>query len=64
MLVNQSLELIGGFIVLLFLLPFLMAGLEDTPDERPGGEHPATMARQQAAPAHPVNPPTPKMRSS
>ena len=33
---DHSLELIGGVIALLFVLPFLLAWLEDSLHERPG----------------------------
>lgn len=38
---DESLELIGAVIALLFILPFLMTWLEDSLDQRPGvNRHP------------------------
>jgi len=38
---DQSLELIGGVLALLFVLPFLMAWLEDSLHQRPGVNRPS-----------------------
>lgn len=38
---DQTLELIGGVVLVLFLLPFVMGWLEGTLDRQPGTNHPS-----------------------